>query len=250
MPEAHRVTQELKRFCLSLGISKFGVADLSPFQNNYPVIPGNLISSCSHAISLAIALDNAIIDGIESGPTTAYAHHYVEINARLDQAAAALTAHIKELGFHAQALPASQFADPERLMGHISHKAVARMAGIGWQGKSLLIVSPEFGPRIRLVTVITDMPLQADSPLPWQCGKCTECTDACPVGAIRNTTPVEGFFKSREDAIDLQRCYDQTMIHKRNPDLNANLCGLCMHACPWGVIAQKQSRPCRIAPSY
>ena len=48
------------------------------------------------------------------------------------------------------------------LFGNISHKAVARTEGIGWQGKSLLIVSPQYGPRIRLATVLTDMPLEPD----------------------------------------------------------------------------------------
>ncbi len=69
---------------------------------------------------------------------------------------------------------------------HISHKAVARMAGLGWQGKSLLLINPEYGPRVRLVTILTDMPLTPDGPVKNRCGACLECVQACPASAIKN----------------------------------------------------------------
>ncbi|WP_207261349.1 hypothetical protein [Desulfovibrio sp. Huiquan2017] len=58
----------------------------------------------------------------------------------------------------------------------LPYKAVA--AGIGWQGKSLLTVGPEYGPRIRLVTVLTGEELTPDTPARNRCGGSTNGTDA------------------------------------------------------------------------
>jgi ferredoxin len=81
------------------------------------------------------------------------------------------------------------------------------MAGLGCQGKSLLLVNPEVVPRIRLVTVLTDLDLPADQPLPNGCGKCRECAKACPAGAIKGTPFGDGY-ASPADAWDVKACTD------------------------------------------
>jgi len=60
------------------------------------------------------------------------------------------------------------------------------MAGLGWQGKSLLIINPKYEPRVRYATFLTDLPLTPDEPIENKCGKCKQCIKACPVGAIKN----------------------------------------------------------------
>ena len=107
------------------------------------------------------------------------------------------------------------------------------MAGIGWQGKSLLVVSPEYGPRIRLATVLTDMSLAPDGPIKCRCGACTECTEACPVGAIWNAT-VDGMYTSREEALYFSRCAGRTHENSQIPGIGARICGVCVRACPHG----------------
>lgn len=60
----------------------------------------------------------------------------------------------------------------------LSYSSFAVAAGIGWQGKSLLTVGPEYGPRIRLVTVLTGAELTPDTPSKNRCGGGTNGTDA------------------------------------------------------------------------
>ena len=126
------------------------------------------------------------------------------------------------------------------MLGAISHKAVARMAGLGWQGKSLLLVNPEVGPRIRLVTILTDLDLPPDQPLPNGCGKCRECEKACPAGAIKGTPFGEGY-AAREDAWDMTAC---TGVMKADfnhrPEVTPWICGLCIKACPIGRKRKKK----------
>ena len=48
--------------------------------------------------------------------------------------------------------------DDERICAMFSHKMAAHLAGLGWIGKSCLLVTPQYGPRVRWTTVLTDYP--------------------------------------------------------------------------------------------
>src|SRR5271157_2744310 len=158
-------SKQCRDFASEAGADLVGVADLGPFRRAGGVIPSDLLEPYSTAIAIGVHLDDAVINGIQDVPTPEYARHYRAVNAALDGIAARLVSWITNQGFRASAVPASQIVDHQNLLGGISHKAVARMAGLGWQGKSLLIVSPQYGPRIRLATVLTDLPLTPDRPL-------------------------------------------------------------------------------------
>jgi epoxyqueuosine reductase QueG len=226
-------SSELKAFCKSSGADLAGIADLAPFQQGWPTLPADLLAPYSRAVSVAVRLDDEIMDAITCLPTADYADHYRNVNAALDRLTAEVAGWIIGRGCRAEAVPASKIMDAVDLLGAVSHKAVARMAGIGWQGKSLLIVSPEFGPRIRLATVLTDMPLTPDGPISNRCGACTECTDACPAEAIRNATAGNGY-TSREEALFFGRCADKTYENSLLPGIGARICGVCVRACPHG----------------
>lgn len=224
---------ELKYFCRSSGADLAGIADLAPFQQGWLTLPADLLLPYTRAVSVAVRLDNEIMDAITTVPTTEYAEHYRKANMALDSLTAAIAGWIVGRGYRAEAVPASKIMDTENLLGAVSHKAIARMAGIGWQGKSLLIVSPEYGPRIRLATVLTDMPLIPDSPIANQCGACTECTDACPARAIRNVKADERY-ASREEALFFGQCVDKTYENSLLSGISARICGVCVRACPHG----------------
>ncbi|HEB01866.1 MAG TPA: epoxyqueuosine reductase [Nitrospirae bacterium] len=233
---------ELEQILKEHLVAKFGVAELTPFKKEGEAIPAGLLEPYTVALSMAIALDDDIIDGITDRPTNDYAHLYWKINDVLNRAAFAASMWIEKKGYRAKAIPASYFADEKNLLGNISHKAVARMAGLGWQGKSLLLVTPEHGPRVRLVTVLTDMPLKPGSPITNKCGECMECTEACPVGAIRGVSynDKEGHYETREQALDHQACFERTKENKAKPEYGALVCGVCIRACPWGGMKGKK----------
>ncbi|MBA4373918.1 MAG: epoxyqueuosine reductase [Thermodesulfovibrio sp.] len=224
---------ELKAFCKSSGADLAGIADLAPFQKGWPTLPEDLLLPYSRAVSIAVRLEDDILNTIISHPTIEYAEHYRAVNAELDRLAAEAVAWIAGRGFRAEAVPASKIMDTENLLGAVSHKALARMAGIGWQGKSLLIISPEFGPRIRLATVLTDMPLPPDGPIENRCRACSACINDCPVSAIRHTTAGTAY-GSREEALVFSRCAERTHANSLRPGIQARICGVCVKACPFG----------------
>jgi epoxyqueuosine reductase QueG len=226
-------TEELKATARAAGADLVGVADLGPFKAGETMPPPHVLERFTKAVSVAVHLDNAVVESIQGAPTPLYAQHYRAVNATLDRLTAQLVKWISARGSSAYALPASQIVDESNLLGSVSHKAVARLAGIGWQGKSLLIVSPRFGPRIRLSTILTDMPLSSDKPVKNRCGTCDKCAKACPASAIKNI-PTKDRYATREDALHFQRCVEQTRRFKARPGIDAQICGVCVRVCPFG----------------
>jgi hypothetical protein len=94
---------------------------------------------------------------------------YPVVNQVLDQIALQIANTIQRKGFRALPIPASKRANDELIAGVFSQKLAAHLAGLGWIGKSCLLVTPDHGPRVRWITVLTDAPL-APTGMPWSPG--------------------------------------------------------------------------------
>ena len=210
--------QKLKDLALDNGASLFGVADITNLRRVFHLPSKELFPL---AISLAFRLSDPIIEELEDHPTPLYYHHYKQANYFLDRLALILSSHIQDKGWRAIPIPASQTIDWEKQLGHLSHKKVAQMAGLGWIGRSNLLVTPQYGARVRLVTILTDMPLPPDNPSAGNCGNCFDCLPACPVGAIK---------KDQMD-LDHRRCFEQLREFRKLGYVGQYICGLCVKAC-------------------
>jgi len=227
------VTARFKRRLARLGADLCGVADLEPFRE-YATIPPDLLGTFTRAVSVAVRVPAGVFETVADRPTPLYAAVYQTANRQLDDIAFRAAAALQDEGHRSLPIPASQVLDREGWRGAISHKAVARMAGIGWQGKNLLLVTQKYGSRVRLVTVLTDAPLVVDGPVKNRCGNCRNCHDACPAGAIRGVgTPDR--YASREEALVFERCRDRlTQENAKLPDVGVPICGVCIRVCPFG----------------
>jgi len=227
------LTSEIKEFCIQKGAAMAGIADLGPLKAELKTDPPDLLNPYTAAISIAIPLDMSSVAAMKGEPTPSYASDCKNINARLNAITEDIVVHLKNLGYRAEAVPASKKLIEGGTEGSISHKAIAVMAGLGWQGKSLLLVTPTYGPRVRLSSVLTDMPLKFDAPVKNRCGTCTKCTEACPVGAIRNVN-TEFHYANREEAVDLDKCHGNTLKYLKVPGVGYTFCGQCIPVCPHG----------------
>ena len=226
---------KIKEKALKLGADLVGIADLGKFdiENSKP-IPENISKNFNCAISIAIALPKTIFEKIEKAPTPEYAKVYNTVNNKLDEIALYLSKYIEKIGFKALPIPASQIIDRENFRGAITHKAVARLAGIGWQGKSLLIVSSEYGPRIRLATILTDLDIEADKPIENKCGNCTNCKEVCPANAIKGVLPEKCYYQNREEALFFDRCKNKLINEfAKIENVGYPICGFCIKVCPF-----------------
>ncbi len=196
--------------------------------------PDNLLEGYPRAVSIAVRLSDSVMDAIDNQPTPLYSSHYSRVNALLDDIAIRTTNLLQMNGQRAVPIPASQILDSEKWTSYISHKAIAIAAGVGWQGKSLLVVTPDFGPRIRLTTILTDAAFEADSPIKNRCGTCYQCKDHCPAEAIIGVN-TDSYYSTRSEAIDLEKCVHQVRdVFGKLPHVTPLICGVCIQVCPWG----------------
>jgi epoxyqueuosine reductase QueG len=221
MSDAENNTARIKALSFQWGGSLFGVADLGLLGRDEILLSPSLIEHHPFSISIGYHLSDAILEGIEGQPTPHYFHHYQRVNILLDTIGLILTSAIQSLGYEAMPIPASQIVDWKNQRGHLSHKHVARLAGLGWIGRNNLLVNEKFGSRIRLVSILTDLPLVTDSPPSRNCGSCRACKSACPVGAISQTP---------ED-FDHLRCYEQLKAFSKTLHFSHHICGICVKAC-------------------
>lgn len=149
--------------------------------------PGDLLPGGKSVISLAVS----IFDGVFSSPNPRLATHaWSLVNSEIHRLCFQAAKKLESRGF--RAAPVSSFLPIDILgkngmMGDISHKHAAELAGIGRIGFSHLLITPQFGPRVRLASIVTDLPAQADPLLTEDfCEGCAgrPCVKACPAGAI------------------------------------------------------------------
>lgn len=130
---------------------------------------------------------------------------------------------------------AMSVVDDDRLVD----RAAAVRAGVGWWGKSSMVLDPRHGPWLLLGSVVTDALLDRTKAMSRDCGTCTACLPACPTGAIvepgvldaalclAHWTQSSGIIPRRLRAAMGDRIYG---------------CDECLVACPPGVKAMSGGR--------
>lgn len=213
--------EQLKKFALQEGASLFGVAETSAVMDRFHSLSPKALQGLDRAISVAFHLSDRVLEDVVEGPTKLYFFHYQRVNMHLDELGLKINNFIQSRGWEALPIPASQLVDWEKQLAHISHKHVAVQAGIGWIGRNNLLITPQFGARVRLITVLTNMPLQADQPAVFGCGECYACLTSCPSQSIK---------KDPKD-FDHIGCYHQIKALVKAAGISQNICGLCVKAC-------------------
>lgn len=196
-----------------------------------------------YGISIGKRLDDKIIDGIKDGPTMEYYDHYHQINKELAALIGKIQADLKRAGVESIALKPTVTRGTEEyndeylrtLTVDISHKMVATRAGLGWIGKSDLLISNVFGPRLRLVSMLLNQDPGIDS-VPVEeskCGKCNVCVVKCPASAA--TGKLWNVDIRRNDFFDPHKCREKcNELARQRLNVDARICGLCVSVCPMG----------------
>jgi reductive dehalogenase len=113
---------------------------------------------------------------------------------------------------------------------------MAIQAGLGEYGRHGLLITKEFGPRVRIGKIFTDLPLAHDKPIQFGvkkfCNMCRECTKACPPGAIDDGNQIETIYNQsnipgiEKWTTDAEKCFDFWV--KQVTD-----CSICIRVCPY-----------------
>lgn len=211
IPEAERA--ELERYAHSLGVDDVGYTRLAAtlvFQRK-AILHEN-------AIVLTMEMDKARID---TSPSEA---SFVEVHKtyhHLGRAANQIAGWLRERGYAAQA--------GHPLMGQALYPPLAQQAGLGWRGLHGLLITPRFGPRVRLAAVFTsieNLPLSQENGHQWieaYCQRCKLCVKACPPQAILENPVVQA--NGLVTCIVDDRCFPYFVEQYG--------CSICIRVCPF-----------------
>ena len=217
-----RIIKEVVRY---LGAPLCGIAELDrSFMYSHtgrgPESYGSIIDS-THRYAVVFAVEMKM-DMVATAPGPAV---YTETETRYSDAARisiAAAGFLRRLGWPSRA--------------HVSGSNYQAMlpplawrAGLGEMGRMGILITPRYGPRVRLGMVTTEMPLTIDSPIAFGvqdfCRRCQKCADNCPSGAIPSGDPEEDNGVVRW-VIRREACY--SFWGKAGSD-----CSRCLFVCPY-----------------
>ncbi len=219
---------KMKEFVLSKGADLVGIASVGRFSGAPDGHkPEDLLPDAKTVIVCAKRFPNSVV---MERPATSY-HNMMTISYnQLDLIAYKTAIYIEQRGGIAIPVPASEpYYDwnPDEVHGRgdLSHKHAAQAAGLGRLGKNSLLITPEFGNRVQLVSVVTNLNLEPDPLIENELcpPKCLLCIKSCPVKAIRNEQQVN------------QRLCRSYMFLKLPKGQIIYGCRECRKVCPIGI---------------
>lgn len=218
------LTDQLYKYLRDLGAKLVGFADMSEDGNmDYP-----------RAVSVAIPVPVDIVKILKTAPNKAYYDTYHEMNNRLNRIVTDGAKYLTDRGYNAVAMTTKIVQiDQDKRSSDFPHKTAATRAGLGWIGKSCLLVTPQFGSALRLSTILTNAPLKTANPIvESRCHGCDLCVTNCPAKALTGALWKAGM--ERNGLFDAQKCYQkQVQIMMEQTGIDADLCGKCFAVCPF-----------------
>ena len=211
--------KELKEYLIRQGASKVGFADVKGLASEFVDYP--------NGISLVLKIPKETIQLVKDEDYEKYWKSFHRQIGQLTKISHKGERYIKNLGYDAFALTMKRNeVDMEKLLSVLPYKTIATKSGLGWIGRSALFVTPEYGSAVALGGILTNMPLEYGKPTTdSMCDECTNCQDACPVGAINPQKWNDRL--NRADIIDIETC-GEYIIGQAKAGLG---CTKCMSEC-------------------
>jgi len=255
------IFKEIKQAALDCGADLVGFADAHQlFDPSTARDPQNILPGARTMIILAVRYLSGTLKSPEIRMAVNDCRH---MDLHLGQIARKIGRQIEDKGFTAVPLPSyyplKMDVKTKGLLGDVSLKKAGAIAGLGEIGANQLLVTPEFGPRIRLTGILTDLPFEEADRVETRfldCSSCGLCIDKCPGQALSpagidikkciqhvgNPYGLSSLIKFILSALDKQKDEVKTMIH--SPELwnyyqnfmvgtHFN-CHVCQSVCPIG----------------
>jgi epoxyqueuosine reductase QueG len=221
------------RLCSGLGIPLFGCAPAERWQIPHfepwvpeKFYPASIVPETKTVIVIGMPVS---LPAVETSPSIWYHEEYRTVNTLLDTNAHRIAAFLNNKGYASVALPRDGYGHisvlKKRPLAFFSHRHAAFLAGLGNFGVNNVLLTREFGPRVRFTSVFTAAEIPPDplmkAPL---CIRCMRCVGICPVHAIPGNDYPDGLTNKRACASRSE----ELLRHYVSP------CGFCIKVCPVG----------------
>lgn len=234
------LTREIKRIAVLFGADLVGITEIDERWHYAARVdtrdmsdaPLELPEGLTHVIVLGHAMDPELVRTYPSALAGAATGMEYSNEAA---ATVKLATYIRNLGFEAIA----SMNDTALVIPY------AVKAGLGEYGRNQMVITPEYGPRVRFAKIFTALPLISDRPrsvgVKAYCDICTRCADACPPKAlpfgppddtVHNRSSIRGVKKWTADC---EKCFGYWARIRTD-------CAICMRVCPFTVTSNAWSR--------
>ncbi len=231
--EALSLKRALRSKCNHLDIPLMGVAPVErwnegPFTPWVPerFRPRGVYPEARSVIVIGIPVE---LPALETSPSIFYRELYNTVNRLLDDSSYRIATMLGEMGWPSIFIPRDGYGGMDvlrdRPIAFFSHRHAAYLAGLGTFGVNNMLLTPQYGPRVRFTSILTTAELPPDPVMTEQlCVRCMRCARSCPAHAI-----VEGDYPSALTLKD--RCTEHNIkLYSRH----ISPCGICIKVCPVG----------------
>ena len=199
------LTEKVKGVALDAGVAKVGVAGLEGLAGPPEADPEQILPGATAVVSfLVVEPEEAIMDYLSKKDPEPYRDHFYENIQLLGRAGLAISDVLRNRGYRAVPLsPNGVYGEGSNVVSGLkppfSHRYAAVAAGLGAFGLSGNVMTPEYGARVALSSVVCDAPLVPDRPLDENpCSECGRCLRVCPAGFMSLTERVTFTMGGRE----------------------------------------------------
>lgn len=231
--------KEILKKCRELQIPLVGFAPSSRWENPPEELPNKFFEWIPKDFwphSIFPGTKTVIVIGlpvqlpiVETAPSIYYHELYKTINTALDLKTYEISNFLIKKGYPSIYIPRDAYGDIDILLekpfAFFSHKHAAYLAGLGSFGQNNVLLTQEYGPRVRFTSIFTQAEIEGN-PIKKKdlCTKCLSCVMECPVNAIKE----EGEFPPPMDKILCAQRSKKLRKEYRSP------CGICIKVCPVG----------------
>ena len=226
--------RQVKRKCAGLDIPLVGFAPVERWDDPMfePWVPRAfrptaIFPEARTVIVIGIPVHLPVL---ETAPSIFYRELYLTVNTLLDTNAYRIASYLNAQGSPSIAIPRDGYGSiavlVENPIAFFSHRHAAFLAGLGNFGVNNMLLTPEYGPRVRFTSIFTAAEIPSDSLVKKpQCIRCMRCVRACPVHAISGD-------EYPESLTDKKACATRSAaLHQRY----CSPCGICIKVCPVGT---------------
>jgi epoxyqueuosine reductase len=233
--------EQLLEKCRAMGIPMMGVASVDrwkapPFQPWMPeeFFPDSIYPEARSVVVIGLPINLPVL---ETSPSIFYREMYRTVNSLLDQYTYILSNFLTERGHPSIFVPRDGYGSIEVLkqdpVCFFSHRHAAYLSGLGTFGVNNMLLTPEYGPRVRFGSIFTTAELPSDPIMEKQlCVRCMRCVEMCPSRALDEEDYPAGLTNKF-------RCADySSKLNKRY----ISPCGICIKVCPVGEDRKEYGR--------
>ncbi|MDM7935801.1 MAG: 4Fe-4S binding protein [Methanothrix sp.] len=223
----------ISRRCREMEIPLVGVADVDrwedpPFQPWMPeeFYPRSIYPEARSVIVVGLPISLPVL---ETSPSIYYRELYNTVNALLDQYTYRISNLLNSVGHPSIFVPRDGYGSIGALLENpvafFSHRHAAYLSGLGSFGLNNMILTPEYGPRVRFGSILTTAELPSDPLMELElCTRCMRCVEMCPSRALSG----EGY---PDGLTDKMAC---AAYSARLNQRQISPCGICIKVCPVG----------------